>query len=64
MAGWGWRPVAWQGWASTGALVILIVAAQSLFGSQPIKWVALAAILLAYIALAAVTGDPPGGPSE
>jgi hypothetical protein len=60
--GWGWRPVAREGWLATVVFIVaLTVALETLTGVARI--IGGVVILLAFGALVLFTGDPPGGPS-
>jgi len=60
LMGWGWRVTSWQGWVVTAVAVGLIVAARVVWGGH--AWPAIIAVLAVYLAIALLTGDPPGGP--
>lgn len=57
--GWGWRPVAWQGW-----VVVIVFVGLSLASTLALSGTASAVGVVVLIALLlgiiVVTGDPPG----
>jgi len=59
--GWGWAPVSWQGWLATELMVVLVAVA--LFVLRTVAgYVFAAAIVAAFLVVAALTGTAPGGP--
>ena len=64
MAGWGWRPQTWQGWAVIAAVVILIALDVAfLRGTGYARIGAIVAVALGVIVIA-VTAELPGGPNR
>ena len=63
-AGWGLSPRGWKGWAVVGAIAVLVgIDALLLRGTGHARLVAVG-IVLAGVAVVAVTADRPGGPSK
>ena len=57
--GWGWTPVAWQGWVVLAVfLVLVLVNVVALTGAASLVGIAILTALLLGVTL--VTGDPPG----
>jgi hypothetical protein len=61
--GWGWTVQSWQGAVVTVIFVGLVAAALVLV-TGPLRFVAAAVALAAFLVVALLTGDPPGGPSS
>ena len=61
--GWGWRVASWQGWLVTLGLAVLVVADLSALGTTAAGYLGLCGLLVAYVVVVVLTGDPPGGPS-
>jgi hypothetical protein len=57
--GWGWRVTSWQGWVVTVVIVGLIIAADARWGAH--AWPAVVGLLVVYLVIILLTGDPPGG---
>ncbi len=58
--GWGWTPVSWEGWLVTGIFGALVIA-------SPIFWVGrvevpIVGLVVVFLGVVVLTGDPPGGP--
>ena len=60
--GWGWTPVSWQGWLVTLLFLALILTASLAIRALPLKMAVILALVALLLAVAALTGDPPGGP--
>ena len=60
LVGWGWRVTSWQGWVVTVILLGLIVGASAIWGAR--AWPAVVGLLVVYLVITVLTGDPPGGP--
>ena len=59
--GWGWTPVRWQGWAVTGAYLLVILAiVLELVPRAASPWAAVGATALLLV-IARLTGGEPGG---
>lgn len=59
--GWGWTPVAWQGWLTTGILILLLIASDLIWtGTSAV--VAIVVLVVLHLCVVVLTGDPPGGP--
>ncbi len=64
LAGWGWRPQTWQGWAVVAGIVILVALDVAfLRGTGYARMGAVVAVVLGVIVIA-VTAGPPGGPNR
>lgn len=61
--GWGWTPTSWEGWVATAVFIVLVTAAHNAWHGVA-AGIAVGALILAFLALAAFTGDPPGGPGS
>lgn len=59
--GWGWTPASWEGWVCTAVFAALIIAAASAWHGVS-AGIAVVVLVLAFVALILLTGDPPGGP--
>ena len=59
--GWGLTIYTWQGAVLTLAAVVLVVASVVLLRPLAVGVIGAACVLVAYIAAAFLTGDPPGG---
>jgi hypothetical protein len=64
VAGWGWVPYSWQGWAVTVGLIAALIGTNALFHGTTARLVVSAGVIIAFVLIAFVTGDPPGGPSQ
>jgi hypothetical protein len=58
--GWGWRIASWQGWVVTGVALGLVLDARRLWPSVALPMIVV--VLVLYLAVVVLTGDPPGGP--
>ena len=55
--GWGWTPVSWQGWVVTIAFSLV---GQLVSRARPRRALVVSlALAAAFVAIAALTGDPP-----
>jgi uncharacterized membrane protein YdfJ with MMPL/SSD domain len=62
--GWGLSITSWQGAVMTLVAVVLVVASILLLQPLVIGIVVAGCVLVAYVAAALLTGDPPGGPKR
>jgi hypothetical protein len=62
--GWGLSVASWQGAVATVAAVVLVVAAVSLLRPLVLGAIVAAVVLVAFVAVALLTGDAPGGPAR
>ena len=60
--GWGWRISSWQGGVASALLVVAVAVAALVWRGSSL--VPIAVLLLIYVAVVLLTGDPPGGPSR
>jgi hypothetical protein len=60
MPGWGWTPVAWQGWAVSVAFLAAIVASAYLVSDGVLKMIILAALVVLLLVVCLLTGTKPG----
>ncbi len=58
--GWGWRPIAWQGWLITLLLVVLLVGIRIEVGKSLAAFALMVCVLMAFGVVAFVTGGRPG----
>ena len=63
VVGWGWTPITAAGWLVTLATIVLVVASLTTL-PRPFNALGVVAVALAFGAIAALTGTPPGGPRE
>jgi hypothetical protein len=61
LAGWGWTPVRWQGWAVIAVFLAGIVACDFLLSGTLLKVVADVALVVLLLVVCALTGTRPGG---
>ena len=61
--GWGWSPRSTEGWEVVVVFLALFVASLVVF-SNSARYISLAVLIVALLAVAVFTGDPPGGPSS
>ncbi len=59
--GWGWSVRSWQGWVVSLVFAVGLVAALTFLSSAG-RYIAGSALVVAFLALVLLTGDPPGGP--
>ena len=59
--GWGWAPASWQGWLATAMMLGLVIIAVWTLHS-PWGFAIAAVVVVLFLALASLTGTPPGGP--
>ena len=59
--GWGWTITSWQGAVVTAVFAVVIIAAFTLFHGV-LRFAVPAAAFVAFLVVALLTGDPPGGP--
>jgi hypothetical protein len=59
--GWGWGPIAWEGWVASVAFIAIVFAYPVVFGDAHRDLVALGATG-ALLVLCLVKGTAPGGP--
>ncbi len=65
LVGWGWTPVSWQGWLTTAVFVVVLVAIVGLTPPGSLtEFIAVVVCVAALVAVAALTGTPPGGSSS
>ena len=57
--GWGWTPVAWEGWLVTGVIVVLIVVSGTVLPPTA-RTVAVIALVAVLMAVCYLTGGAPG----
>jgi hypothetical protein len=60
--GWGWTPVSWEGWVTTGVFVALTIVVGSFWGGHLL--LPLIVLIVAFLVVVFLTGDPPGGPES
>lgn len=59
--GWGWRVVSWEGRLASAVFILLMVGSAMVGGSwRPLL---MAVLLVLFLVIVLLTGDPPGGPS-
>lgn len=63
-AGWGWRPISWQGWLVTAAFVAVVGAAVVHFGPTIIALVIGVVSLAAFYVVILLTGAKPRDPDS
>ncbi len=63
VAGWGWRPKTWQGWAVIGGMVILVALDVGLLRSTGYARMGAIAVVVLGVIVIAVTAEAPGGPN-
>jgi hypothetical protein len=61
--GWGWSPRSPEGWAVVVAFLVLAVVSLVVL-SNSARYISLAVLIVALLAVTVFTGDPPGGPSS
>jgi hypothetical protein len=59
-AGWGWRIASWQGLAVTAAMAAALIILILAWPHVAAAWII--GILVIYLGVVVLTGDPPGGP--
>ncbi len=59
--GWGWRIVSWEGRLASAVFVLLMVGSAVVGGNS--RLVPMAVLLVLFLVIVLLTGDPPGGPS-
>lgn len=57
--GWGWTPVAWEGWVASLVFVAALVAAGSLLSSTT-RTVVIVVLIVALLLVSYLTSGPPG----
>ena len=60
VAGWGWRPQTWQGWAVIAGMVILIALDAALFRGTAYARVGAIVVVVLGVIVIAVTAEAPG----
>ena len=58
--GWGWTPIAWEGWAITVLFVLVVALAFKFYGGTGRFYGALGASILGLVAICYLTGTAPG----
>jgi hypothetical protein len=61
LIGWGWTVRSWQGAVVSVVFVGLLVLALTTISGPP-RFATAAVVMLAFLAVVVLTGDPPGGP--
>jgi hypothetical protein len=59
--GWGWIPITWQGWMVVAVFFAAILAGAYLIPGTIVKVVVELVLVLALLAVCALTGTRPGG---
>ncbi len=59
--GWGWRIVSWEGRLASAVFVLLMVGGAMVGGNS--RLVPMAVLVVLFLVIVLLTGDPPGGPS-
>ncbi len=63
-AGWGWRPVTWQGWLVTAAFIAVVGTAAAEFRFAITTLMVGVVSLAAFLVVVWLTGAKPGGPNS
>ena len=59
--GWGWSVASWEGRITSAVFIVLVVgSALALHGTT--RTASLIGLLVAFVVVVLLTGDPPGGP--
>jgi hypothetical protein len=59
--GWGWRMASWEGRVTSAVFLALMVAAALIWHGSA-RVIPLIGLLVLYLLVILLTGDPPGGP--
>ncbi len=58
--GWGWRIVSWEGRLVSAVFLMLMVASATVGGNS--RFLPMTVLLVLFMVIVLLTGDPPGGP--
>jgi hypothetical protein len=58
--GWGWRAITWQGWVVSAVFIASLVGVLAVLHGTALGLGAAMTLLVAYVSVVLVTGDPPG----
>ena len=64
VAGWGWRPQTWQGWAVIAGMVTLIALDVAFFRGTGYARMGAIGVVVVGVVVIAMTAEPPGGPKQ